>query len=215
MKLVNLQNNLVFVYKENIASFLKTEPIELQIAEIYSEKTPKPIISKFPDQVIIFVPEIQSSIIASGVTLAITDQTIGEFTKKDSKSLLQVGNSIAKDILKKPIIYYGYNFSYTLEEIEIEEAKKRIKEYFFKAEGFLPADKTLIYNMPTYSFSDEKYNVTIKFDYQYKDIARTEAIISVHANLHFVGDIKGLPGLSQEYQESEAYVSQHIQSIFG
>ena len=88
MELINIQNNIVVIYNEGIdLSSLKTDPIELAIQDIFMEKNPKPIISKFPNQLAIIIPEAQTTITVSDRYLILTDQSIGDFTKKDSKRL--------------------------------------------------------------------------------------------------------------------------------
>ncbi len=213
MKLVNLQNNIVFVFSENIASFLKTDPIELKISSIFSEKSPKPIVTKLPNQVVIFIPEVQFSIVASGATIAIADQTISEFIKKSSDKLLNLSSSIVKDIFKKTTSYYGYNFTYDLEDLEKSIAKSKIESHFFK-ENSLPASAEKTFLIPSYSFSDNGLNITINFDYQYKNISRSDYVIRVNVNVHFAGDVPELVELDKNYKKAETYVSEHIESIF-
>ena len=158
MELINIQNNIVVIYNEGIdLSSLKTDPIELAIQDIFMEKNPKPIISKFPNQLAIIIPEAQTTITVSDRYLILTDQSIGDFTKKDSKRFfLLVGKVLS--LIDKKSFKYGYNFIYDFSGLETSEILKLIGKKFFidDAKSMVPKDDELEIALPVISFKHKK-----------------------------------------------------------
>ena len=217
MNLNVLHNNLVLIYGENIASSLKTDPIEILISEIFSSKTPKPVVVKMADQVNIFVPELQMSISVSGKTMMISDQTIGDFSKKDTKNFMSLVNRINERI-SKSIIAYGYNFTYELENESFTHLKKKLEDKFCKQslDGEMPEDSTFYYLLPQLSFKKGDSQITMKFQSVVGNPRNEETNkLRVDTNVHY--NKESLPCLSDlqtGYIEIEKYVSGYIYLIF-
>jgi hypothetical protein len=218
MNLNILHNNLVVLYNENIASSFKTDPIEVLISEIFSEKTPKPIVTKMFDQVNIFIPEVQIAIIVSEKTMIITDQTIGDFSKKNISKFMQLISEINKKV-NKSVIAYGYNYFYELENESFHHLKEKLEKKFCKKNlgNEMPKNSEFHYLLPQISFKlEDDTQVTMKFQSVIGNPQNAEANkLRVNTNVHHnKNSLPILTELNRDYIALEKYISDYTQLIF-
>lgn len=219
MKITCLNNNVVVIFSQNIAALIKTENVELKIASIFSDKSPKPVVTKFVDQTAILIPEIQQALFVAGNSLIVSDQTIGDFAKKDTLKLLQLLRGVIDESVPRvSAISFGYNFIYDLENGDFDGLAKTLASKFFKEEtGMkLPPDTTLEHALPMLIIKHSDAKITLKFDTVTND-QRTakEDRIRISANVHFSSsEFPDLESLSKSYSHFEKLISNYLSSIW-
>lgn len=215
MKLSILSNNIAVVFGENVSGSLNTDPIESKIATIYSEKSPKTVVAKFPGQVNLFIPEVQISIFVIGKNLIITDQTVGDFSKKNVLDFAKLVNGLI-EIIDKEVVAYGFNFVYELENNEFNNLTTKLKNKFFKVDvqDELP-DRSLTYVLPTLVFDKGGAKITVKFTANLDGSSDQETNkLNMVVNAHFAGAVPDIENLDKNYRILEQYISTYANSIF-
>ncbi len=215
MKLGILNNNIAVIFSENVGSSLKTDQIEAKISTIYSEKTPRTVIAKFPGQVSFFIPEVQISIMVANQMMIVSDQTVGDFSKKDILKFAQLIAGIA-EIINKPAIAYGFNFLYELENSAFQNLATKIQAKFFKPDVQNQApENSLSYALPTLVFPKDTAKITLKFEtIAEAPTAEESNKMNMHANVHYNGNLPTIEVLDSQYKELEQYISTYANSIF-
>ncbi len=213
----SLSNNIVILFRENVANTLRTDPIESKIADIYSSKNPQPqpVITKFPNQVAIMLPQLQTSVVVTGRSLIVTDQTVGNFTRKDNLNFIKLTHGIW-DTISKPIIAYGFNFDYELENSSFPNLIGPLQGKFFLPTLVLPPEADLKYAIPKLVVTKNGVKISFAFEVQINTEDSEEINkLALSANCHMQApELPVIDDLYNNYLNSQEYISEYVDSIF-
>lgn len=215
MNLDILNNNFVIVFDRNISNSLKTDDLEIKVREVFMDKTPNPILTKFPQQVMLFIPEAQTSIVISQNSLVISDQIIGNFGKKNTARFITLLYKVIGLLGDYKIIAYGYNFTYQINGLVLSKIKSDFAKIVRPIAKNLPQDAKFDYVLPNLVFNIKSVKVSVNFtvnsDADGKEMDRLNININFH---HKSTDLPDLADLNKDYTESEKYISAYIEKIF-
>lgn len=106
------QFNVVSVFEELNLNSLPLDEIRGVLLDIYGAES-KPLISQFPDILVVILPQNQINVVVEGKRLQIVDLKAGEFQDRDVTSFLRVThqlNSLVLNAAKPNLLAYGFNF---------------------------------------------------------------------------------------------------------
>jgi len=215
MDLKILNNNFVLIFRENIVSSLSTEAVEAKIKALFSSSSPNPILTKFPDQVMFFVPEIQMSVVVTKAAMIVTDQRVSSPSRRDALELVRFVDGLVK-LINKPVTAYGFNFIAEIEGDFIGLASTFKNELL--NQDNLPdlAGAELSYVLPQFSLIRGEAKLTIKFEPVLEDNAKEADKLRFNINVHYNlnGTFPEIEPLRNQYEDQQNYVSTFINKFY-
>lgn len=180
LKLIN--DNIVVIYEDFVAD-ISTDETKAAIATVFDDEDTKPVIAQFPEVMAINIPEIAISIILERKKLIISDQSIGDFEKRDNVKFVTLLDKIHK-IIGKNSVMHGFNYIYQIDG-KFEEISKNIQDKFFKEIGEqLPPTSEFKFALPNLMFGLNDAEVSLSFQTIRPEKAgitpRMQAVVNVH-----------------------------------
>lgn len=209
-----VNNNLVLLFRENISSFFRTDGVEESLSIIYAPLNPTPIISKIPPNVTIFIPQAQVGVLISNQAIMVSDQTIGDFDKKDVVSFTKLVAKVKAETGKSNISY-GYNYIYQVSGDTFANLCTLVKKNLLNSLPFKIGNDDISYMLPTFSIEQGGCKISIKINpvIEGSESREVDRII-VEANIHFNLELPDLETLTEEYKAKHKVVFDIIKTIF-
>lgn len=212
-----LNNNLVLAYEEDFnTSSLSMDTLKTLAVSTFPDLSPNPVSVSMSDFSTLFIPEAAMGIQMQNNVIIITDQSVGDFEKRDVKRLLQLAKGVEGKVGRE-LTSYGYNFIY---EVELESFNK-IKESFnkfYKAESPVNLENIeTLYGIPSIVLKTPNNVIRINFSTVQNPSKGDELNrVRIAGNVHHFSQslVTDLGESIIEYRKHEAIISNYIDEVF-
>jgi hypothetical protein len=205
INIVAIPNNPVDINSISI------DKIKTLFSSIYEDS--KPVLTQFPEIIIIFDPNNQVSIniIREQNRIIIADQNITAYSNRNEDNFLKLSRKLVDIINSNDIKNFGFNINSTFDlDNGVEDSGKFIKDNFIRVEKFESEGRVLNsagFNV-AYMENDIKFN--LKLEPRMSPNASPTKAINVSQNVHYT---KSLPELTQLKSDYEAIYSNLLSAL--
>lgn len=220
MKINTLNKNLVLVFSETVGVNLPTDPIDSIVQEAFRGTPISTIVTKLPDQVVMFIPQAQFTLGFAGKTFIVGDQSVSDNHLQNIQSLIKLAVNISEH-LNKTVDAYGYNFIFEVQgegptENSFASVYSKIQAIFPPPTSGLPSESIVNYFLPTLSFLHENVKFLINFEAVADNPRNEEANrIRIRVNVHFNDSFRrAIDDLNEDYRSKTDFIYQYLRGIF-
>jgi hypothetical protein len=182
------QVNIVIIPTNSIdINTIATDKIKSFIGDIYEDS--KPIITQFPELLVVFDPNSQISInfIREQNKVVIADNKVTPYTGRDMNNFIKLVSKINSVMTSNNVKDFGFNILSVFDlENEPEDSGLFIKNNFIKTEKFV--DKNIVSAGINIAYEAEGVRYGLKLEPRNtEDLSSTKSIV-VNQNAHFAGE---------------------------